>query len=431
MNRILTFITAFLLFTSCKAQNTEKLIQQQEIERIVRTLSSDEMQGRAAFTPGAEKAASFIEKEFQRISLQPLPGEESFRQTFFKTFVKLETAVLIINGKAISSADFLVIADKEKVNWNSTDAEVLTISAGDNFFDRYREIVTQDKDLLVWVDASFKESFAKLRDYYGGGHVIEGEGSAGTIVFALGYEKPKTFELNFRNKIEKKPLFNIGGMIPGKSKPEELVVFSAHYDHIGILEPVKGDSIANGADDDASGVTAVITLADYFKKLDNNERTLIFITFTAEELGGYGSRYFSEKLDPDKVIAMFNIEMIGKISKFGKNAAFITGFEKSDFGKILQKNLQGTKFQFHPDPYPEQNLFYRSDNAALAALGVPAHTISTDQIDKDKFYHTVDDEFETLDIDNITATVKAIAVSAESIISGKDTPARIPKLEEN
>lgn len=429
MNRTLTFITAFLLFISCKAQDIDNLIQKQEVERIVRTLAADEMQGRAAFTPGAEKAASFIEKEFQRIGLQPLKGEEDFRQNFFKTFVKQERAALIINGKTIGSADFLVISDQEKVNWNSPeDAEISIISAGDNFFGRCREIISQDKDQLVLVDASFKESFAKLRDHYSGGRVKR-EASAGTIVFVLGLEKPKTFKLNLSNRIDKKPLFNIAGIIPGKSKPDELVIFSGHYDHIGILEPVKGDSIANGADDDASGVTAVIALADYFKKLNNNERTLVFATFTAEELGGYGSRYFSEKLNPDDVMTMFNIEMIGKVSKFGRNAAFITGFEKSDFGNILQQNLEGTKFRFHPDPYPEQNLFYRSDNATLAALGVPAHTISTVQIDKDKFYHTVDDEFETLDVDNITSTIKAIAISAESIISGKDTPRRIPKLE--
>jgi len=363
--------------------------------------------------------------------LKPLTGEESLRQTFFKTFVKPESAVLLINGKTISNADFLVISDEEKVSWNSgAEAEVLTIAAGDNFFGRYRDMVSQEKNYLVLVDASFKESFEQLRDYYGGGHVLEGGPSQGTVVFFLGLERPENFKLDFSNKIEKKPLFNIAGIIPGKSRPEELVIFSAHYDHIGILEAVKGDSIANGADDDASGVTAVIALADYFKRLDTNERTLIFVTFTAEELGGYGSRYFSEKLDPEQVKAMFNIEMIGKVSKFGKDAAFITGFEKSDFGKILQKNLQGTKFRFYPDPYPEQNLFYRSDNASLAALGVPAHTISTDQIDKDKYYHTVDDEFETLDTDNITSTIKAIAISAGSIIAGKDTPTRIPKLEE-
>jgi len=126
---------------------------------------------------------------------------------------------------------------------------------------------------------------------------------------------------------------------------------------------------------------------------------------------------------------MFNIEMIGKASKFGENSAFITGFERSDFGTILQKNLEGTAFKFYPDPYPQQNLFYRSDNASLAAVGVPAHTISTDQIDIDNLYHTVGDEFSTLDVSNITATIRAIALSSRTIVSGQDTPKRVPKLE--
>ena len=123
--------------------------------------------------------------------------------------------------------------------------------------------------------------------------------------------------------------------------------------------------------------------------------------------------------------------MIGKDSKFGKNTAWITGYEKSDFGKILQKNLEGTEFTFHPDPYPTQNLFYRSDNRTLAALGVPAHTISTDMIDIDKHYHQVTDEYKTLDVENILSTIKAIAKSAVSIIKGNDTPTRIPKLATN
>jgi Zn-dependent M28 family amino/carboxypeptidase len=171
----------------------------------------------------------------------------------------------------------------------------------------------------------------------------------------------------------------------------------------------------------------VIELARYFKKKKNNNRSLIFAAFTAEEIGGFGSQYFSKQLDPDKVMAMFNIEMIGKPSKWGTNAAFITGFERSDFGTILQKNLKGSAFQFHPDPYTEQNLFYRSDNATLARLGVPAHSISTDQIDSDKLYHTVNDEFESLDMKNVVATIRAIALSATSIVDGTDTPTRIDK----
>lgn len=310
----LGYTLLFLLVTQFSwAQDINKIISTEYVDHLIRTLSSDEMEGRGSYTPGIDKAAAFIESEFKSIGLQPLNGETGFRQNFEK------------DGKA---------------------------------------------------------------------------------------------------------LFNVAGMIPGKSKAKEFVVFSGHYDHLGIVKGDLQDSIANGADDDASGTTAVIALARYYKQLNNNERTLIFVAFTAEEIGGFGSKHFSKKMNPDEVVAMFNIEMIGKESKFGKNAAFITGYDKSDFGKILQKNLAGTEFTFHPDPYITQQLFYRSDNATLAALGVPAHTISTDQIDKDPFYHTVKDEYSTLDTANILATIKAIAQSAVSIIKGTDTPVRIPKLIE-
>jgi Zn-dependent M28 family amino/carboxypeptidase len=219
---------------------------------------------------------------------------------------------------------------------------------------------------------------------------------------------------------------NVVGILPGKSKKDEYVIFSGHYDHLGIGKPdAKGDSIYNGANDDAAGTTAVIMLSEYFTQLKNNERTLIFVAFTAEEVGGYGSRYFSKQLDPDKVVAMFNIEMIGTESKWGINSAYITGYERSDFGKILQANLINSKFHFEPDPYPTQNLFYRSDNATLAALGVPAHTISTSKMDNEPNYHKQSDEIETLDMNNMAEIIKAIAISSKTIVSGKDTPSRV------
>jgi Zn-dependent M28 family amino/carboxypeptidase len=207
------------------------------------------------------------------------------------------------------------------------------------------------------------------------------------------------------------------------------VIFSGHYDHIGIGKPVDGDSIFNGANDDAAGTTAVIMLAKYYKALNNNERTIIFAAFTAEESGGYGAQYFSKQFDPLKVAAMFNIEMIGTESKWGKNSAYITGYEKTDMGSIMQKNLEGTGFTFHPDPYTDQNLFYRSDNATLARLGVPAHTISTSKMDDEPNYHKVSDEVETLDMDNMAMIIKSIALSARSMVSGKDSPTRV-KVEE-
>ena len=233
---------------------------------------------------------------------------------------------------------------------------------------------------------------------------------------------------NYRQEfdVKGKAANNVIGILPGKSKPDEYVIFSAHYDHLGLANE-GDDRIYNGANDDASGVTAVVMLAKYFKDLGQNERTIIFVAFTGEEIGGFGSKFFSAKMDPNKVVAMFNIEMIGTESKWGRNSAFITGFEKTDFGTILQNNLKGTNFKFYPDPYPQQQLFYRSDNARLAAQGVPAHTISTSKMDAEPYYHKVNDEVGVLDLDNMTQIIKSIAISSKSIISGQDTPTRVKK----
>jgi len=239
----------------------------------------------------------------------------------------------------------------------------------------------------------------------------------------------KTFQgaKDYRQRFSKSEmkLANIIGVLEGNSNKEEWVVVSAHYDHLGILKPVAGDSIANGADDDASGVTAVLALANYWKKKGGNSRTIVFIAFTGEEMGLWGSTYFGTQINPEKCIAGINIEMIGKDSKFGPKTAFLTGFERSDFGEIIRKNLKGSDYKLYPDPYKNFNLFYRSDNASLAKLGVPAHTFSTCPIDQDQYYHTVNDEVETLNIQTIANTISAIALGTESIINGKDTPTRV------
>ncbi|MES2064544.1 MAG: M20/M25/M40 family metallo-hydrolase [Bacteroidota bacterium] len=413
-------------------QDVNKLIKQDDVERIIKTLSADDMEGRATFSRGIEKAATFIEGEFKAAGLKPFTGNTGFRQSFNMVRTTPVSAKVTLNGTDVTAESF-VMGASSSFNWTSTAGiEVVKITAGKNFISEYQALAASDKKALVLVDTSFAKIFGRIapRAKRGGTSFKSATAVDKALVFVLGVpDDIKTLAVNYEATIKEQPLFNVVGVIPGKSKPNEYVVFGGHYDHLGILKPMEGDSIANGADDDASGTTAVITLAKYYKKLNNNERTLIFVAFTAEETGGYGSQYFSKQLDPDKVVTLFNIEMIGKPAKFGENSAFITGFERSDFGTILQKNLEGTAFKFYPDPYPEQNLFYRSDNATLAALGVPAHTISTDQIPTDKLYHTVKDEYSSLDVNNIVATIRAIALSSRSIVSGKDTPTRIPKLE--
>ena len=315
----------FLLTTSflLAQMKIDDIINVKEVERIEKSLSSDDLRGRKIFTPDIDRASDFIANEFKKIGLENL---------------------------------------KPDANTAANDT--------DNYHQKF---------------------------IVGSGHPQQ--------------------------------LTNVVGVLPGKTRKNEYVIFSAHYDHLGVSKPIDGDSIYNGANDDASGVTAVIMLAKYFKALGNNERTLVFAAFTGEEIGGLGSRYFSKQFDGNKVVAMFNIEMIGTESKWGKNSAYITGYEKTDMGQILQKNLEGTDFTFYPDPYTSQNLFYRSDNATLALLGVPAHTISTSKMDNEPNYHKVSDQIETLDMDNMTMIIESIALSSKTIIDGKDTPTRV-KAEE-
>jgi len=323
--KALFVVGLFLLTTSflLAQPNIDDVINLKEVERIEKTLSSDDMRGRKLFTRDIDRATDFIANEFKKIGLENLQPE---------------------TGHA------------------SNDT------------------------------SNYRQKFT-----IGSGHSPQ--------------------------------LTNVVGVLPGKTRKEEYVIFSAHYDHLGVGKPINGDSIYNGANDDASGVTAVIMLAKYFKALGNNERTIVFAAFTGEEMGGLGSQYFSKQFDANKVIAMFNIEMIGTESKWGKNSAYITGYEKTDMGQILQKNLQGTSFTFYPDPYTSENLFYRSDNATLANLGVPAHTISTSKMDSEPNYHKVSDQVETLDLDNMTKIVRSIALSSKTIVNEIDTPTRV-KMEE-
>ena len=220
-------------------------------------------------------------------------------------------------------------------------------------------------------------------------------------------------------------LSNIIGLLEGSEMKNEYVIISAHYDHLGKKDVGDGDLIFNGANDNASGVAAVLMLAEYFKKTKINKRSLLFVAFTAEEMGLVGSNYFGKTISPDSIIAGINIEMIGKESPFGPNSAWLTGFERSNFGTIIQKNLSGSNYKLYPDPYNNYRLFFRSDNASLARLGIPAHTFSTSPMDKDLDYHKVTDEARTLNIETITQTIKAIAIGTESIITGEDTPTRV------
>lgn len=415
---ILAFVAGSLISFS---QGIDAIINKKEVLRIENILASDAMEGRKTGTPGNEKAALFIAEEFKKAGLKPLSATDGYLQKFVMIQTKVRSSNIVLNGNKLESDRFIAVTPKRMLQVNEKIGyETVYIKAGDNLIDKATNAL-QSGNKVVFVDSSFSKRF-KVLNYF----KKQLFANAPDVLFVLTGQPAESYLLEVVQEIDELPARNVVGILPGKSKKEEYVIFSGHFDHLGITDkPVNGDSVYNGANDDAAGTTAVIMLANYFKALKNNERTIVFAAFTAEEIGGFGSQYFSRQFDPAKVAAMFNIEMIGTESKWGKNSAYITGYEKTDMGKILEKNLAGSAFAFHPDPYTDQQLFYRSDNATLARLGVPAHTISTSKMDSEANYHQLSDEVAKLDIDNMTEIIKAIAISSASIVSGKDSPTRV------
>ncbi|MFC0775834.1 M28 family peptidase [Terrimonas alba] len=418
MAGLFTAIAPFLL-----AQKTDAIINAKEVKRIEMVLASDAMKGRKVYSPEIDKAADFIATEFKAAGLKTWNSGSSYRQEFSMMNPKQTSLVATFDNVDADPLKIVVVTCQPEITINQLSGyETGSIKAGGNIFQQAMEYAGVKKNMIITVDSSYAKNFPRLsflkRSLFK---------TDKNLVFILGNELPKNFNITAKHDIKEQKLANVVGILPGKIRKDEYVIFSGHYDHIGIGKAVNGDSIYNGANDDAAGTTAVIMLAKYFAAQKNNERTLVFAAFTAEEVGGFGSQYFSQQFAPDKVMAMFNIEMIGTESKWGKNSAYITGYEKTDMGSMLQRNLAGTGFTFHPDPYPDQQLFYRSDNATLARLGVPAHTISTAKMDSEPHYHKVSDHVETLDLENMAMIIKSIALSSTSIVAGKETPGRVKK----
>ncbi|MEO6456486.1 MAG: M28 family peptidase [Ginsengibacter sp.] len=431
MKKIIFQLFLFIMFcvtNNLFAQSIDNLINVYEVERIEKILSSDSMQGRKIFTPAIDKAADFIASEFKNNSLQYFQELNSYRQEFSMVKPKFISAEGTFDGEQLVSKDIIAFTAQAHLAINNDSGyKKIVLPADSNFIGDALLYIESDQNYLLIVAPGNVNNFNRLKRYK-----RETFKKDNSVVLVLSGVDPKNFALSITHEINELALANVIGILPGKSKKDEYVIFSAHYDHLGIGKPdANGDSVYNGANDDAAGTTAVIMLSKYFSQLKNNERTLIFVAFTAEETGGFGSQYFSKQINPNKVIAMFNIEMIGTESKWGANSAYITGYERSDFGKILQANLVDSKFHFEPDPYPKQNLFYRSDNATLAALGVPAHTVSTSKMEEppndEPNYHKQSDEIETLNMANMAEIIKAIAISSKTIVSAKETPSRVAK----
>ena len=197
-----------------------------------------------------------------------------------------------------------------------------------------------------------------------------------------------------------KPAYNIVGYLEGNDPKlkNEFVIIGAHYDHIGRIKAVNGDDIGNGANDNASGSTAVTELIKYFGKNKGNKRSLLFVFFSAEEKGLLGSKHLAKKLHEEKMdlYFMFNFEMIGVPMNRTDMLMYITGFGKSNMAEKINE-ISGEKLVGYIPMQTQYQLFRASDNYPFfTEFNVPAQTVSTFDFENFDFYHQPDDEFELM-----------------------------------
>ncbi|GGI24681.1 M28 family metallopeptidase [Pedobacter mendelii] len=182
-----------------------------------------------------------------------------------------------------------------------------------------------------------------------------------------------TTSLTVKNKIKKSVTYNVLALIPGDKLKNEAIIYSAHWDHLGIGEKVQGDSIYNGAVDNATGVASLFEIASAFKKLPKNpERTILFISYTAEEQGLLGSEYYAKHptFPLNKTVANINMDMMGLAGK--TKDIVVYGYGQSELEDFAAVSAKKQNRVIVPDPVPSSGLYYRSDHFNLAKVGVPS-----------------------------------------------------------
>ena len=186
-----------------------------------------------------------------------------------------------------------------------------------------------------------------------------------------------TIDASFRNSVQRMQSDNVVGIVRGNdpARRDEYVAFSAHYDHLGIGPAVNGDSIYNGALDNASGVADLLAVARAAAAGPAPRRSMLFVFVTAEESGLLGSEFFANNptVPIDNIVANLNVDggnLLGATNDFD-----VLGANKSSLGPMLARQLETEQKRISPEAHPERGYFYRSDHFSFAKAGVPAISI--------------------------------------------------------
>jgi aminopeptidase YwaD len=408
-------------------------------------LASDALHGRGSGTHDELLAATYIASELQQYGIEPAGDAGGFiqRATFprrpltatprltFKPSIGGSARTTWIHGKqflALALGDTDVSGPLQKYNPSDpppvkTGAFVFITRSGENIQQLAFQLVSQGAVAVIVPESTRLRSrwnalAAKIPSVP---VLVQGnqEGSMGPRFTTLAVNREAAahlarvpdgtrLRLHARaGKTEETYTWNVVGKIPGSDPAQQhnAIVLTAHLDHLGIGTPVNGDDIYNGADDDASGTTAVLELARVLAIQPKPQRTVIFALFGSEEKGGLGSIYFrAHPPVPLKDIAAYlEFEMIGRSdSAVPRDTLWLTGWKRTDLGPELAKHgahLVG-------DPHPAEHFFRRSDNYVFAQLGVIAQTVSSYGLHGD--YHQPSDDLAHIDFQHMDEAIESM-----------------------
>lgn len=445
-------------------------VDQNFIKGQIHFLCLDALKGRDTGSPGLELAADYIEAQMKYFGVQHAPGMNSYRQAVpFTNTQAATTADVSINGEPLNHPDDFFILDAENIFLESNElvfvdfgleqdyegldvtGKIVVANAGDGqssdpqswyYLSREKNKIASAAGATALLELylnpkapyNFVKRFLASSEAMTLGHVEEDQSVLPHLMFDASKENTveslksgkATISINI-DGILKEELFsdNIIGYIEG-TDPElkhEVIVYSAHYDHVGIGKAdMEGDSIYNGARDNAVGTTTVLVSSENISKYPTR-RSALFVLFTAEEKGLLGSKWFVDHspMPLDEIVYCFNSDNGGYNDT---SLASIVGLERTTAQSMIEEACSTYGLKAIEDPAKEQGLFDRSDNVNFAAKGIPAPTFSMgftafDQ-EIQKYYHQPGDHAQNLDYDYLYKFFRSYALSAR-LIGNADT----------
>jgi hypothetical protein len=405
-------------------------------------LASDALQGRGSATRDEAIAAAYVASEFQAFGLAPAPGMNGYLQTATVIRYRVAGPATMTVGGVVVAAPTVMAASGEPVSGPLTiassanaaalpEAPVVLVSARDaDPMSLFRAASSKHIALLILRES---DGTRKLMGMLGGKPrlptFLEGspEHDRPTIVTlpdaaidAMARQAGAPVAITVPVTQDRALTTNAIGYLKGSDPSAGTLLFSAHLDHLGVRPD---GTIMHGANDDASGTTAVLELAQALASAKQANRNILFVCYGSEEIGEYGSTYFGEHppVPLNDIVANVEFEMIGaQDPKLPTNTLMMTGFERSNLGEALKEH--GALVT--ADPYPEQHFFERSDNYALALKGVVAHTVSGWAVTPT--YHQPTDTFENLNIPFMTSAIRSLVAPVEWLANSDFVPAWKP-----